>query len=189
MKTPEEIAREAAVNAVTIHNQWDWGNDFYLSLGWSDVNEPVFKSAPLTAGEVEKDGLRVQDYLTKLIIGCIEQALTQCPVPPGVSEERLEQIWHLTDIVPLVSSGRAQDILAHNHGAASLAKMVLDLKDHIDHLHRIMHTPESQAIAEAYDQGRRDQHRSDVEAAEASESWDVSYPINAVIANAQGKKS
>lgn len=83
-----------------------------------------------------------ENMLTRdAIIKAIEKALQQCPVPAGLSDERLNMIeerlsWDMYDEYRHESVEHAADLLAH-----------------IKSLHRVMNGPESEALQEAYQRG------------------------------------
>lgn len=134
MKTPEEIAREAAERLVTAGEYQQYGRLW----DWVFVNgQPVFESIPHQSTEDAVAMLR--SLCAPVILAAIETALYQCPVPSPVSEERLEEVR--------VYVRRIRD----QHPTT----VVDDLFQHIDHLHRILCGPEAEAMQAMYDLGYR----------------------------------
>lgn len=194
MKTPQEIADEALVGEVHIQEWSQDGMNSVVTFGGPGEENWFLETRvmPRPQAQALADDLRL--YLARLVQGAVEKALTQCPVPPDISEESLDQILDATDIKPALAAAKVCDILVAKYSAPQIALMLLDAAAHLKHIHRIMHTPESQAIAEAYDQGRRDQHASDVDAIQyAMKDWTrvdlVQSAIGSVVTNAPGKKS
>lgn len=164
MKTPEEIAREAAEKLVRVVKPVYLDEPYNLMIG---AHKDYTTDSGSFIHEVRDEIVR---EITPAITTAIEQALTQCPVPSPVSEERLHQIIYEWQ-------GMYRNLTNQPVGAVRTAhEDVDDLIAHIEHLHRMLNSPEGEAIAAAYDQGKRDGYRDGVAAGEEKAKWDAVQP-------------
>lgn len=166
MLTIREVARLEADRALVVRTDWDnwtqertaqtlsitagkqgWENSISLG-GISNVQGEA------THPDLEKERRRAAAVLTDVIERAIERALAQCPVPGGLTDEQLSYNLDITREVCRIVDDSADH---REFVSRELFRIVVDrlesLASHVEHLHRIMHTPESQAIAEAYDRG------------------------------------
>lgn len=148
MRTPSEIARKALEGAFKLEMSAMSGLHLVRAMG-----SPV--SAASQTGYMREEVARsfVNNLvwaLTPTVTEAIEDALRQCPVPGGADDEYLDTIRELLALPSDEYRARAIEVFLRDGEKHTTA-----LIGHIDHLHRVMHTPESQAIAEAYDAGMR----------------------------------
>lgn len=138
--TPEEIAEKVAKSMVRLA-QWSPGGYWYVDIG-EDGRDQDLASAQLLGRDAASEEVKdCRKFFTAKILVAIETALHQCPVPGGLEDDLID---HIRQEIPY----------ALKFSRENLATYLGALMGHIDHLHRIMHTPESQAIAEAYESGR-----------------------------------
>lgn len=154
--TPEEIAEKVAKSMVRAE-PWERTGNSYVDIGEEGMDQD------LAAGMIERHEavlIYAEDcrkFFTAKILEAIETALHQCPVPGGLSDAELDEYRNfarqsLTEWESIFAG--AQGITAELASANIAARQrELELLTHIDHLHRIMHTPESESIARAYDEG------------------------------------
>lgn len=107
--------------------------------------------------DAEAAAKQSREALAAVILDAIEDALTGCPVPSPVSDTDLAEIaTRYEDFVTTMTRThsctreQARDWYVNDSEAD-----VADLLRHVEHLHRILHSPEGEAIAAAFDQGRR----------------------------------
>lgn len=135
MRTPEQIAEDFATR---IKAERVGAYTHAVKFG----GEAVLKYPDAMSREADRDASELRRIVRAWVAEAVERALRQCPVPGGLDDDLLDHIRaSATESLDL-----KRDELA-THLAATLG--------HIDHLHRVMHVPESQAIAEAYEAGYR----------------------------------
>jgi hypothetical protein len=182
VRTPEEIADRFARSSVRSdavspeHRMHAYGSHLVvIGPEGCAVDDSALATQVHDQEKAERLAAAVAEFLRGVILQAVETALRQCPVPGGLPESRLAEIQGWLDgaadfpvppgrtvIYPPAPPGSLPDPCVALPGARTrddvercLAQAVRDLKGHCDSLHRIMHTPESQAIAQAYEDGRR----------------------------------
>lgn len=141
MKTPEQIAREAAERLVRVEKMAPYSASSRVLLGELQIiyNDDI----PF----LENRWLHpLRKELYSILLAAIEAALCQCPVPSPVSDERLEEIdERITDLLRAYSPNQPSP--------SSNLKSLVDQRQHINHLHRVFAGPEAADYQNGYDDG------------------------------------
>ncbi len=142
MKTPKKLAMEIAEELVVLKKPGSKAR-YVEILGYGIAIQKTLASKLAQQFETVKTVDRVRRKFAQHIEEAILLAMSECPVPGSpMSEEEHEKIAELI-----------RDWWERNDKASALIEALYKFQDHLDYLHRVMQTPESQEFATGYDVG------------------------------------
>ncbi len=118
--------------------------------------------------------------IAAVILAAVERALVESPVPSPVSDVKIAQarvFWDRHKKAKARGEPVPKTMLGH----------VDALLEHIDHLHRMLHSPEGEAIAAAFDAGRAQGFREGAAAQHELDGVFASQALNDVRLEERGR--
>lgn len=166
MKTKEEMLREAVEELVYAEPAGGTvvGRAWNIFVGNYQVNGSVYSSIP--------PGLiKMKQNICSCFTAVMEDYLRQCPVPsPAMTDEELREVQGWIDKAKLPRGESAMllrignpdgyyGVYSDDHwGEVKMAKTLIQMKAHIDHLHRLYSDEEylNQTLRSEYERGLKD---------------------------------